>query len=420
MGWPRHKLESLCEVFTDGDWIESKNQSSEGIRLIQTGNVGDGDFKDRRDKARFISEATFTELKCCEIYEGDCLVSRLPDPVGRSCILPATGDRMITAVDCTILRFKKEQVIPEFFNYYSQSSMYLNRVESLTSGATRKRISRKNLGIVEVPLPPIPEQKRIVAILDQAFADIDKARALTEQNLKNARELFESYLQQVFSQRGEGWVEENMNELFKIKHGYAFKSKDFVTDYDGEYPIVLTPGNYTEYGNLYFTRKNTKRCVSDYPSDFLFEKDDLTIVMTDLSSKMKILGKPAFIQADNVLHNQRIGKFEFLTDKVEKEYVYYFLLSGLSLNNIHGTATGATVRHTAPSRILNNKIPFPTSTEQQLKIATALSGIDQETKRLEVIYNNKLAYLEELKKSLLQKAFTGELTSVLPKNKDVA
>ena len=196
MVWQNSRLESLCEVFTDGDWIETKHQSSGGIRLIQTGNVGEGLFKNRRDKSRFISEKTFSTLNCNEIYQGDCLVSRLPDPVGRSCIIPECEDRLITAVDCTILRFYKDKLLSEFFNYYSQSNTYLSAVESQTSGATRKRISRKNLGCVNIPHPLIPEQKRIVAILDKAFADIDRARAITEQNLKNARELFDSYLNQ--------------------------------------------------------------------------------------------------------------------------------------------------------------------------------------------------------------------------------
>lgn len=104
-GWGMKTLGEVCEVFADGDWVESKDQSTEGIRLIQTDNVGEGVFKDRSEKARYISEATFKRLRCTEIVEGDCLVSRLPEPVGRSCILPDTGERMITAVDCTILRF---------------------------------------------------------------------------------------------------------------------------------------------------------------------------------------------------------------------------------------------------------------------------------------------------------------------------
>ena len=119
--WEAKKLGEVCEVFADGDWVESKDQSSEGNRLIQTGNVGEGVFKDRGEKARYISEETFKRLRCTEIFEGDCLISRLPDPVGRSCLLPDTGERMITAVDCTIVRFDPKKVVPAFFIYYSQS-----------------------------------------------------------------------------------------------------------------------------------------------------------------------------------------------------------------------------------------------------------------------------------------------------------
>lgn len=111
--WKVKKLIDLCDVFADGDWIESKHQSSRGIRLIQTGNVGDGLFKDRAEKARYISEDTFRRLRCTEVFEGDCLISRLPDPVGRACILPDSGEKMITAVDCTIVRFKKS-MLPHF------------------------------------------------------------------------------------------------------------------------------------------------------------------------------------------------------------------------------------------------------------------------------------------------------------------
>ena len=108
MRWKTRELASVCEVFTDGDWIESKDQSDAGVRLIQTGNVGEGVFKDRSEKARFVSSETFTRLRCTEIVPGDCLISRLPDPVGRACIVPDTGESMITAVDCTIVRFQKD------------------------------------------------------------------------------------------------------------------------------------------------------------------------------------------------------------------------------------------------------------------------------------------------------------------------
>ena len=213
--WGRKKIVDISTVFEDGDWIESKDQSAEGIRLIQTGNVGNGIFKDRGEKARYISEDTFKKLRCTEIFEGDCLVSRLPDPVGRACILPDTGEKMITAVDCTIIRFDQKQLISNWFLYYSLSNEYQNEIQKQVTGATRQRISRKNLGLVSVPLPSLPEQQRIVSILDEAFAAIAKAKANAEQNLKNAKELFESYLQGVFENKGDGWEEKRFEDLIK-------------------------------------------------------------------------------------------------------------------------------------------------------------------------------------------------------------
>ena len=118
IGWLNRELITICEIFADGDWIESKDQSDSGIRLIQTGNVGFGKFKNRDSKARYISEETFKRLRCTEIKEGDILVSRLPDPVGRACIIPELTEKSITAVDCTIIRTKQEIINPRFLNYF--------------------------------------------------------------------------------------------------------------------------------------------------------------------------------------------------------------------------------------------------------------------------------------------------------------
>jgi type I restriction enzyme S subunit len=208
--WKKVLLKDACKVFTDGDWIESKDQSQEGIRLVQTGNIGFGYFKDKEDKSRFISEETFQRLKCTEILAGDLLVSRLPDPVGKSCIIPEIDSKMITGVDCTIIR-PKDDLSSLFLCYYQMSNQYLNDVQSGVSGATRQRISRKNLGQIEIPLPSLPEQQRIVTILDEAFAAIAKAKANAEQNLKNAKELFESYLQGVFENGN--WETKKLNEI---------------------------------------------------------------------------------------------------------------------------------------------------------------------------------------------------------------
>ena len=275
-GWPPKPLREVCEMFADGDWVESKDQSSDGIRLIQTGNVGEGVFKDRAEKARYISEATFKRLRCTEIFEGDCLVSRLPDPVGRSCILPDTGERMITAVDCTILRFNPKQLFPTFFNFYSQSDDYLSTVDKECTGTTRNRISRSNLGLTPIPVPSLAEQKRIVGLLDEAFEGLANAKANAEKNLQNARALFESHLQSVFTQRGPGWVEKPFSELCDIKHGYAFGGEFFSNE--GEY-VLLTPGNFNERGGYRDRGEKQKYYTGEIPRDSVLDEGDLLVAM---------------------------------------------------------------------------------------------------------------------------------------------
>ena len=160
------RLEDICKVFTDGDWIESKDQSDEGIRLVQTGNIGEGKYLEKEDRAKYISEDTFESLKCTEIFPGDILVSRLPEPVGRACIIPPKAERMITAVDCTICRPDEEIIRKEYLCYFMQSEAYYTRLMNNVTGTTRKRISRKNLGNVELDIPSLDIQENVVKKLD--------------------------------------------------------------------------------------------------------------------------------------------------------------------------------------------------------------------------------------------------------------
>lgn len=160
------RLDQLCAHFGDGDWIESKDQSEEGIRLIQTGNVGNGEYKDKGDKARFVSEETFSRLGCTEVFPGDILISRLPDPIGRACIIPEMP-KSITAVDCTIVRLKSE-LTPMFFVTFTKTPAYTSQIDSFTTGSTRKRISRVNLGSILVPVPSIAKQNEFVAFAEQS------------------------------------------------------------------------------------------------------------------------------------------------------------------------------------------------------------------------------------------------------------
>lgn len=163
----RKELSSLCDTFIDGDWIESKDQSESGIRLIQTGNVGSGVFVDKEDKARYINEETFSRLNCTAIESGDILISRLPDPVGRACIVPKGIGKAITAVDCSIIRTNKE-ILPEFLIGYTLTDDYQSQIKACLSGTTRLRISRSNLGKIKIPVPDLDDQQQFVVITQQA------------------------------------------------------------------------------------------------------------------------------------------------------------------------------------------------------------------------------------------------------------
>ena len=174
------KIEDICYMFADGDWIESKDQSDEGIRLIQTGNIGNGQYLDKGERARFITEDTFLRLNCTEVKAKDILISRLPDPVGRACIIPDGLGKSITAVDCTIVRLT-ERVKPEYFIAYTLSPLYMMQVAASVTGSTRKRISRKNLGGLMIPVPTIDEQVYFASMVKQSDkSKFELLKALTE------------------------------------------------------------------------------------------------------------------------------------------------------------------------------------------------------------------------------------------------
>ena len=171
--WTWARFKEITNDMLDGDWIESKDQAPEGIRLVQTGNVGNGIFRDKPGSYKFISQKTFDELNCSEIYAGDILISRLPEPVGKTCVIPESPYRMITAVDCTIVRLNYQAITQKYFSYYTQSPTYFDLVKEHCSGSTRLRISKDNLKTVLFPLPPLSEQKRIVAKIEQVFEQLD-------------------------------------------------------------------------------------------------------------------------------------------------------------------------------------------------------------------------------------------------------
>jgi len=186
------ELSSLCTAIYDGDWIESKDQSEFGIRLLQTGNIGVGRYLDKEGRARFISQETFERLHCTEVFAGDILVSRLPNPIGRACLIPQLSTRTITAVDCTILRFVDSD-IARFFLQYATSEEYFNKVTILAGGSTRTRISRKEIERLRIPVPTskklMKETSRLSELADYEISVMEQELAEWQQKKKSLMQL---------------------------------------------------------------------------------------------------------------------------------------------------------------------------------------------------------------------------------------
>lgn len=236
MEWRKQKLIDIASMFDDGNWIESKDQSASGFWLVQTGNVGILSFRDKEVK-RFVSEETFKRLNCTEIFSGDILISRLPDPIGRSCVVPKIPYRMLTAVDCTILRLK-DGYDTRYINYCLNTEQSKEQVYKLITGSSRKRISRKNLATVEIPIPftngrpDLAEQKLIADGLDKILLLQSKA----SNDIANTDYLFSATSKQMLEDYKERSEKRTLGEECQIIKG---KSPTLKTP-EGQYPFVVT------------------------------------------------------------------------------------------------------------------------------------------------------------------------------------
>jgi type I restriction enzyme S subunit len=247
---------------------------------------------------------------------------------------------------------------------------------------------------------PLPEQKRIVAILDEAFTAIAKAKANAEQNLKNAKELFESFLQGVFEKKGDGWEEKTLKEVCaKITDGTHQTPKYF-----DEGVIFLSSRNVTsgkiDWENIkYIDEKQhieMHKRVAPRVGDILLAKNGTT-------------GVAAMVDRDLVFDIYVSLAHIRVLDEVTPDFMLYFINSPIAKKQFNKRLKGSGVPNLHLEEIREVEISFPKSKKEQNKLVEKLNNFSNETKKLEAIYQTKINDLEELKKSVLQKAFSGEL-----------
>jgi type I restriction enzyme, S subunit len=272
-------------------------------------------------------------------------------------------------------------------------------LNDLGTGATFKELSGGKLKEVKIPLAPSTEQQRIVAILDQAFEGIAKARENAEQNLQNARALFESHLQSVFTQRVEGWTSKDLGSISKINYGFTESAI-----YEKVGPNFLRITDIQDTGVNWKTVPYCKINSDDLPK-YLLQTGDIVFARTGATTGKSYLVKnpPQAVFASYLI------RVQLKLSELLPEFLYLFFQTKAYWDEVNKGLSGSAQGGFNATKLANLIIPYPLSIEEQKTIITELESVKKETQRLEALYQHKIACLDELKKSLLQQAFAGEL-----------
>ncbi|HIP21231.1 MAG TPA: restriction endonuclease subunit S [Sulfurimonas sp.] len=387
-GWKVRKLGEVCDF--QGGSQPPKSQfiyeNKEGyVRFLQI-----RDFKNNKN-ITYIPESK--KNRYCN--KDDVLLGRYGASVGKILINKAGAYNV--AVMKTIPN--KDLLLTQYLFFYLTSSEFQTNLLNVASRSAQDGFSKKDIFNFSVLIPPLQEQKKIVAILDEAFLAIEKAKANAELNLQNAKELFESYLQGVFENRGEGWEEKSLNDVCVVQRGSSPRPiKKYITESeDGVNWIKI--GDTKKVNKYIYTTNQKITKEGSEKSRYVKEGDFI------LSNSMSF-GKPYIMKTDGYIHD---GWFVLrLYEFVDTEYFFQLLSSSLVNEQFHKLASGSVVKNISGDLVKKVILPIPPLNAQK-QIVKKLNTLQEQTKKLESIYTQKLSDLEELKKSLLQKAFSGEL-----------
>jgi type I restriction enzyme, S subunit len=389
-GWELKKMGEVLSIERGGSPrpIEKyMTNSPDGINWIKISDATASDKYIYETKEKITKDGLH---KTRVVNEGDFILSNSMS-FGRPYIMKTTG---CIHDGWLVLKQNGKKIFETEFLYYLLSSPFVfQQFNSKAAGSTVRNLNISLVSSVDVPIPPLSEQQRIVSILDEAFAAIAKAKANAEQNLKNAKELFESYLQGVFENKGEGWEEKRLGEIGKpsmckriLKHQ---------TSTTGDIPFYKI-GTFGKTPDAFIS----KEIYDEYRTKYSFPKkgDVLISASGTIGRRVRYDGEPAFFQDSNIVWIDNDEK-QVLNDYL---YVFYEFCDWQP-------SKGATISRLYNSNLTSIKIVFPKSLVEQKTILNKIDALSAETKRLEAIYQQKINDLEELKKSVLQKAFNGEL-----------
>ena len=371
-----------------------------GTSLIRSMNVHDLKFKEKN--LAFIDDEQAKVLENVSVLSGDVFINITGASIARCCVVPNSKLPARVNQHVSILRPLPEYLSSEFLSYLLVSKEQKDKLLGIgdDAGATRQALTKTQLQSFQIPLPPLEEQKRIVSILDEAFEGLDRARENAEANLKSARELFEGQRKHMLSSDAEDWKLLTIDQICIVERGSSPRpiQKYVTTSSDGVNWIKIGD---TKAGSKYV--KSTKEKITQLGA----EKSRKVAAGDFILTNSMTYGRPYIMATDGYIHD---GWFALrLKDGVDSNYLFHALSSEVVQEQFRNLAAGAVVKNISGDLVKKTIIPIP-PLEVQMTLAKAMDDASDEKEKLEASYTAKLQDISDLRQSLLQKAFAGELT----------
>jgi type I restriction enzyme S subunit len=388
-GWSSKLLGDVCKTSSGGTPLKAKREYYENgtIPWLLSGEVSQGDVLQARN---FITSKGLENSSAKVFPANTVLVAMYGATAGQVGILrfPAATNQAV----CGIL--PNQQFVPEFLFY-----LFLSRKDELiaqAAGNAQPNISQLKIRNTLVPIPPLPEQQRIVTLLDEAFAGIATAKANAEKNLQNARAIFESHLQSVFTQRGDVWTEKRLADVCAITSTLVDPRKAEFID------LTHVGAGNIESKTGAFIELKTAREEGLISGKFLF--DESMVLYSKIRPYLMKVARPDF----NGLCSADMYPLSPTPGAADRDYLFHLLLSQHFTDYAIEGSARAGMPKVNREHLFEFRVFMP-SLRRQREIAARFDDLQGETQRLESIYQQKLAALDELKKSLLNSAFNGDL-----------
>lgn len=402
--------------FFDGDWILSENMDPTGnIRLLQLSDIGIGEFLDKSNK--HINEKSFKELECSELNEGDIMISRMAEPIARSCIVPKFPYKIITAVDVAVLRCNSHLVINQYLNYICNTKWFTDLAFSLARGTTRVRITRKNLGEMPIPLSPLPEQQRIVDRIESLFAKLDEAK----QKAQDALDSFETRKAAILHKAFTG----ELTAQWRKEHGVGMESWENLRlenlieggPQNGLYKPQTAYGTGTKilridcfYEGAVLPWENLKRLALSKNEIEQYHLNINDIVINRVNS-MAYLGKSALIRElpEECVFESNMMRIALNTRMVIPEYAIKYLNSVIGVQELRKNAKQAVNQASINQQDVKNVAIKLPKLDEQAEIVRLLDDLLTKEQQAKESAEGVLEQIDLIKKSILARAFRGEL-----------